>query len=151
VGALSPLFINVALNVPLQVAPALALAALKKRIAMRELRGKVDQHRIRLRPRGVFPHRPFQPAFEGFLDTSDNPIQLRGTIRTPGLLRLFIWWWLGFCIFWTLGALVATQLDGALRWMPLGGLLMLALGYCFFSFVNQFVAGLARTLETAIR
>jgi hypothetical protein len=150
-GVLSLLFTDVSVDVPLGETPALVLAALERRIAAREIRGEVEQSRIRLSLRGMLPHRPYQPAFTGLLDTSVSPMRLRGRIQTPGILKLSIWWWLGFCVLWTVGALVATRSDDGLQWMPLVGLLMLVFGYGFFSLVNRFVAGLARTLETIIR
>jgi hypothetical protein len=147
----SSLFTNVAVDVPVVGTPAVALTALKARLTNREIRGKVELAGIRLKLRGLLPHRPYQPLFRGLLDASVTPTRLRGMISTPFLLKICIWLWLGFAFFWTLGTLVATQLDGELQWLPLGGVLMLALGYAFFSLMNSFVAGLARKLESTLR
>jgi hypothetical protein len=111
------------------------------------MRGTVEQGSISLRLRGVLAHRPYQPVFTGLIDTAATPMRLRGRIRTPVLVKVFVWWWTGFSILWTVGAAVVTQLQGDLWWMPLVGVLMVTVGFVFFATVNRFVNGLASRLK----
>ena len=67
------------------------------------------------------------------------------------MLRFFIWYSVAFSVLWMLGALIAIQLVPGLRWLLIGGVLMSAMGYGFFSLMNGLVARLARRLEDQIR
>jgi hypothetical protein len=151
VRVLSSLFTNVALDLPVAEPPADILAAIRGRLESRELEGKLKPESIRLRIRGLLSHRPYQPVFLGALDTTATPTRLRGGINSPVLLKAFTWSWMGFALIWTIAALVTTQLQGALYWLPLAGVLMLALGYAFFRLVNKFVTGQAHRLEALLR
>lgn len=148
---LSSLFTNVALDLPVSEPPAAVLAAINGRLESQEIEGKLNPESIRLKFRGLLSHRPYQPVFLGALDMTVTPTRLRGEIKSPVFLKAFTWFWMGFGLIWTIAALVATQSQGALYWLPLAGVLMLALGYGFFRLVNRFVTGQAHKLEALLR
>ena len=109
-------------------------AALSPDQAVAKLRAQIDRGQLR-----------------GRVQTEGCALCLRGTVRTPFLLRLFVWSWFGLVILWSAGAFVAAQEGGPKRWMPLGGLVFFIGGVLFFLAVNQFVAQLADKLELVIR
>jgi hypothetical protein len=81
----------------------------------------------------LFVHRFYQPVFRGGILAASSGCELRGTVRTPIVLRIFIWWGLGFSLFWTIAAFIGTQAWGEDRWMPLAGSGFLVVGVPFFA------------------
>ena len=145
------LFIKRDLDVQAALSPDQAVAKLRAQVDRGQLRGRVQTEGCALCLRGLFVHRFYQPIFRGSVHSTRSGCELRGTVRTPLLLRLFVWYWFGFAILWSAVALVAAQEWGQRLWMPLGGLGLLIFGVLFFRVVNRFVAELADKLELSIR
>jgi hypothetical protein len=130
--------------------PEAAVAKISSRLRTGKLRGSVGPQSLLLRLNGEFVHRPYQPIFRGVVASAGDGTRLHGTVRTPLGLKIFVLSWLGFALFWSGGAYLATRGEAPERWMPFVGLGMFVLGVVFFRFVNRFVARLADTLELTI-
>ena len=145
------LFTNRSLHIAAALAADEAVARLRAQVERGTLRGEVQRGGFALRLHGLFVHRFYQPVFRGGILAASSGCALSGRVRTPIVLRIFVWWWIGFSLFWTIAAFIGTQAWGEGRWMPLVGLGFLVAGMFFFRHVNRFVAGLADGLETTIR
>ncbi len=75
-------------------------------------------------------------------------VRLQGWIRTPILLKLFVGFWLGFALLWTMGAFFATVGDSEVAFLPLTGLVMMAAGFGFFRLTNGFGRAAGRQSRT---
>ncbi len=90
--------------------------------------GRVSAHEVRLRHYSPWFRNDFAPEFVGAFDTSSGRPTLSGHFRTRLWTRVFLTFWFGFCVLWTLGATAAAFSDSKVWGLPFAGLLMIAFG-----------------------
>ncbi len=145
------LFAKTALEFDVAVSPDRVRANLNHEIHRGNLKGQVTESLVIVRLHGMLPHRPYQPTFRGRVSDRNGGASVAGSITYPISLRLFTEFFLGFSVLWTLGAFVATRGEEEVQWMPLWGLVFLAVGIGFFKILQGFVGTLAEGLESEIR
>ncbi len=90
--------------------------------------GSVSERGVHLYHRRVMRN-SFKPHFRGALRSTPQGCELHGRFALPALVFIFMLFWLGFCVLWSV--VTATQLGGAdLMLLPavLPGMLMCGFG-----------------------
>ena len=154
------LFTNIPVDIPLSSPIEACISKLRtsteripRAYPRSRLRGVVAEDKVRLHLVGMLPHRPYQPVFLGRIVDEAGAATLRGNIRSPRILRLFVFVWLSFACVWTLATLYAETRpdeDPAIRWLPLAGVLFVGVSLAFFFVINVFVRNLAEQLRREI-
>jgi hypothetical protein len=83
---------------------------------------------------------------------SDGGVVLIGRFTMRAWTKVFMSFWLGVCILWTLGATVATlAVRDSPRFLPIAGVGMFVLGYVFVAAAKSWASGDTAWLSDFIR
>jgi hypothetical protein len=117
--------------------------------------GSVAIDRFWLRRSRPYFHSGFQPYFVGHFIDVGGKATLVGRFGLNGWTKVFMCFWLGFCLIWTLGAAAAVAHDsGAPRALPLGGLGMFGMGIALVAggktLSREDISWLSSTIQDAL-
>ena len=91
--------------------------------------GKVTEHRVSLQRAIPFVRNSFKPFFVGRFYAAQGKAELRGVFTMNWFVKVFMSFWFGFCVLWTLLSFVAVAEKPTELWFfPLAGLGMLVAG-----------------------
>jgi hypothetical protein len=94
--------------------------------------GVVFPDRVRLERVRPFIRNDFKPQFVGHFVQSDGKVFLVGAFSMRLWTKVFMTFWLGFCVLWILGATIAVfAVPASPKFLPLAGVLMFVIGSSF--------------------
>jgi hypothetical protein len=114
--------------------------------------GKVSKERVSLWHFTPILGNSFKPRFIGRFDSENGQVILTGRFTMMLFVKIFMTFWFGFCFLWTFGAIVAAIASPLTPWLlPLGGVLMIAVGSGFVAFAKQLSASDIHWLTSVIQ
>ncbi len=96
--------------------------------------GSVTPERVRIARRRPFVRNDFRPYFAGQFVEENGQVTLVGSFGLSLGTKVFMSFWLGFCLLWTLVVALAEALQRALDVLPFAGLGMLTFGVALLVF-----------------
>jgi hypothetical protein len=114
--------------------------------------GRVSKERVSLlRFRPVLGN-AFKPRFIGQFHLQDGQVVLSGRFTMMPWVKIFMTYWLGFCVLWTCGATVSAIFSPKAPWLlPFGGVLMFAMGVGFIACAKQLSASDIQWLTSVMK
>lgn len=141
---------------PEQAAQALHTATARGNFtASGSVAGSVRKGRVHLYHRTLMRN-SFKPHFRGHLHATAQGSELHGRFALPGLVQVFMVFWLGFCVLWSaLTAFQVGKLDLLLLPAAIPGVLMLGFGIGLVQLgqhlANDDPATLSRVIRKALQ
>jgi hypothetical protein len=94
--------------------------------------GTVTEQRVSLQHAIPMVANSFKPFFIGHFEFKNGRVVLVGRFTMLWIVKAFMTFWLGFCVFWTGMAVVAVaSQNGPSWWFPLAGVGMFCIGVAF--------------------
>ena len=91
--------------------------------------GKVTAHKVSLQRAIPFVGNSFKPFFVGQFRIAEGKTELRGVFTMHWYVKVFMSFWFGFCVLWTLLAMAAVATKPTELWFfPFAGIGMLLAG-----------------------
>ena len=120
-------------------------------LARESAAGKVTEHKVSLQRVIPLVGNSFKPFFIGRFEAEDGRTLLRGAFTMHWMVKLFMSFWFGFCILWTLLALAIVVAKPAEAWLfPLAGIGMLLAGTAMVMLGKWFARNDVRYLSKVI-